>query len=92
MADQGFSFDDEHIQEITMRALGNPSLTLIISAFNKNDVEKYYDKFEKFDNVWIVQNEDPTEEELEGGTEEKILDISVLNRYLKDLFGDCHDE
>lgn len=89
---QGFSFDDEHIQEITMRALGNPSLTLIISAFNKKDVEKYYDKFEKFDNVWIVKNEDPTEEELEGGTEEKILDISVLNRYLKDLFGDCHDE
>ncbi len=89
---QGFSFDDEHIQEITMRALGNPSLTLIISAFNKKDVEKYYDKFEKFDNVWIVKNEDPTEEELEGGTAEKILDISVLNRYLKDLFGDCHDE
>lgn len=89
---QGFSFDDEHIQEITMRALGNPSLTLIISAFNKKDVEKYYDKFEKFDNVWIVKNEDTTEEELEGGTEEKILDISVLNRYLKDLFGDCHDE
>lgn len=89
---QGFSFDDEHIQEITMRALGNPSLTLIISAFNKKDVEKYYDKFEKFDNVWIVKNEDPTEEELDGGTEEKILDISVLNRYLKDLFGDCHDE
>lgn len=89
---QGFSFDDEHIQEITMRALGNPSLTLIISAFNKKDVEKYYDKFEKFDNVWIVKNEDPTEEELEGGTEEKVLDISVLNRYLKDLFGDCHDE
>jgi hypothetical protein len=89
---QGFSFDDEHIQEITMRALGNPSLTLIISAFNRKDVEKYYDKFEKFDNVWIVKNEDPTEEELEGGTEEKVLDISVLNRYLKDLFGDCHDE
>lgn len=89
---QGFSFDDEHIQEITMRALGNPSLTLIISAFNKKDVEKYYDKFEKFDNVWIVKNEDPTEEELEGGIEEKFLDISVLNQYLKDLFGDCHDE
>lgn len=89
---QGFSFDDEHIQEITMRALGNPSLTLIISAFNKKDVEKYYDKFEKFDNVWIVKNEDPTEEELEGGIEEKFLDISVLNQYLKDLFGECYDE
>lgn len=89
---QGFSFDDEHIQEITMRALGNPSLTLIISSFNKKDVEKYSDKFEKFDNVWIVKNEDPTEEELEGGTEEKFLDISLLNQYLKDLFGECYDE
>lgn len=89
---QGFSFDDEHIQEITMRALGNPSLTLIVVAFNKKDVEKYNDKFGKFDNVWIVRNDDPTEEELADGKEEKFLDISVLNQYLKDLLGECHDE
>lgn len=89
---QGFSFDDEHIQEITMRALGNPSLTLIVVAFNMKDVEKYNDKFGKFDNVWIVRNDDPTEEELADGKKEKFLDISVLNQYLKCLFGACYDE
>lgn len=89
---QGFSFDDEHIQEITMRALGNPSLTLIVVAFNMKDVEKYNDKFGKFDNVWIVRNDDPTEEELADGKKEKFLDISVLNQYLKCLFGGCYDE
>lgn len=89
---QGFSFDDEHIQEITMRALGNPSLTLIISAYNMKDVEKYKDKFEKFDNVWIIRNDDPNEEELADGTKEKYLDISVLNHYLKGLFGAHYDE
>ncbi len=75
-----------------MRALGNPSLTLIVVAFNMKDVEKYNDKFGKFDNVWIVRNDDPTEEELADGKKEKFLDISVLNQYLKCLFGGCYDE
>lgn len=89
---QGFSFDDEHIQEITMRALSNPSLTLILMAHKLEDVKKYNEIFNKFDNVWIVRNCDLTEEELKEGKKEIFLDLSILNKYLRRLFRVSQDE
>ncbi|NKF07105.1 SIR2 family protein [Clostridium gasigenes] len=50
----GFSFYDEHIEDITKRALNNPSLILIIICYSKSDKERFSKKFEINSNVWIV--------------------------------------
>ncbi len=49
----GFSFDDEHILEITKRALKNPTLKLVIFCWAKRP-RKYEKKFAEFNNVEIV--------------------------------------
>ena len=84
----GFSFDDEHIEEMTKRALGNPSLTIIIFAFCKSDVKKYESKFNKYENVWIIRNQDPTDENIAVGITEIYLDLQSLNDNLNKLFGE----
>lgn len=67
----GFSFEDEHILEITKRALKNPTLMLIIMAFKKDSAESYQEKFSKFNNV-IVFHPDGDDE----------LNFPVLNGLL----------
>ncbi len=52
----GFSFDDEHILEITKRALKNPTLKLIIFCWEKSS-KSYETKFAEFNNVEIVYSE-----------------------------------
>ena len=52
----GFSFNDEHIQTIVERALLNPTLTLVIVAFRKWDVDMYMEKFERYHNVVVLRN------------------------------------
>ena len=52
----GFSFDDEHILDITKRALKNPTLKLIIFCWSKRP-QKYEKKFMKFNNVEVVYSE-----------------------------------
>lgn len=54
---EGFSFADEHILDITKRALKNPTLRLIIFCFNKDEIEKYEDKFNTFNNVNVVYSD-----------------------------------
>ena len=52
----GFSFEDEHIQRMTLRALNsNPTLTLIIFSYDEKSTKKFEKIFEKFNNVNIVQ-------------------------------------
>jgi len=51
---EGFSFADEHIYDITKRALKNPTLRLIIFCFQKNELEEYQKKFNDFNNVNII--------------------------------------
>ena len=52
----GFSFEDEHILQMTKRCLSsNPSLTLMIFAFNDDAVKAYEEKFKSFDSVIIYQ-------------------------------------
>jgi len=53
---EGFSFADEHIFEITKRALKNPTLKLIIFCFD-NDPSEYKKKFLSFNNVEIIYSE-----------------------------------
>ncbi|MGK9041793.1 SIR2 family protein [Rhizobium sp. SA279] len=50
----GFSFSDEHILDITKRALRNPTSQLIIFAYSHNDIAIYEGKFAKHRNVSIM--------------------------------------
>lgn len=50
---EGFSFADEHIYEITKRALKNPTLKLIVFCYDKKPSE-YESKFSSYNNVEIV--------------------------------------
>lgn len=50
---EGFSFADEHIFEITKRALKNPTLKLIVFCYDKEPLE-YESKFSSYNNVEIV--------------------------------------
>jgi len=68
----GFSFDDEHILEITKRALKNPTLKLIIFSWSKRP-RKYEKKFAEFNNVEIVHS----------GSED--IDFSKFNEILIDV-------
>lgn len=51
----GFSFADEHIRSITQRALGNPSLTLLLFPYSAEDEALMVKYFEKFSNVKVVR-------------------------------------
>lgn len=50
----GFSFLDEHIFDLTKRVLKNPSLILVIFAFNEDAKNGYEAKFAEFSNVTII--------------------------------------
>mgnify|MGYP003626694866 CR=1 FL=1 len=50
----GFSFADEHILDITRRALRNPTSQLVIFAYNGEAAESFEEKFTKHRNVKVV--------------------------------------
>lgn len=50
----GFSFEDEHVLEITKRALENTSLILLICCYSEDSIEGYVAKFGKRSNVWYL--------------------------------------
>ncbi len=50
----GFSFADEHILDITRRALRNPTSQLIIFSFDKASSTSYQAKFAKHRNVTVI--------------------------------------
>jgi len=57
----GFSFGDEHILNITKRALKNPTLKLIAFAFNSADRAAFAAKFDGYNNVDVIApDEDAT--------------------------------
>jgi len=68
----GFSFDDEHILEITKRALKNPTLKLVIFCWDKES-QKYENKFSEFNNVEIVYSE------------KENIDFAKFNKILTDI-------
>jgi hypothetical protein len=53
----GFSFEDEHIFDITQRALKNPTLQVVIFAYSQQDKNLYCQKFVLYSNVLIVFRE-----------------------------------
>lgn len=69
---EGFSFDDEHILDLTKRALKNPTLILIVFCHETSPVE-YKNKFEPFNNVDIVYSEKAN------------LDFTTFNSILTDI-------
>lgn len=48
----GFSFADEHIEEIFKRSMSNPTLEIIIICFKEQDRTKLEDKFGKAENIF----------------------------------------
>lgn len=50
----GFSFADEHIEDIVRRALRNPTLKLIVFCFTPADVEAQLARFSSYNNVSVV--------------------------------------
>lgn len=53
----GFSFADEHILNLVKRSLGNPSLQVFISCFNKREHTFLSKIFEKFNNVTFLTSD-----------------------------------
>lgn len=70
---EGFSFDDKHILQITIRALRNPTLRLMIFAHSQNSAKKYEKKFHRNSNVNIIYSD-----------KEKI-DFAAFIKMLKDI-------
>lgn len=54
----GFSFADEHIKDMTRRALKNPTLKLIIFAYSEKDTTNFLQKFDGYKNVDIFAPSD----------------------------------
>lgn len=54
---EGFSFSDNHILGLTMEALRNPTLKLVIFCYEKEKIESYAQKFNAFNNVEVVYSE-----------------------------------
>ncbi len=58
----GFSFADEHIRSITQRALGNPSLTLLVFPFSHSDEIGMINFFKSFPNVKVIRIDEKDDE------------------------------
>lgn len=72
----GFSFEDEHIYDITKRALKNPTLRLMIFAFDETAAQSFKAKFDGYSNVDIIAPADGT-----------VIDFNKLNGILTSLPG-----
>lgn len=76
---EGFSFIDEHIFEITKRALKNPTLKLIVFCF-EIDPSEYKAKFSSYNNVDIVYSE------------EKNIDFETFITFLAELLPESNEK
>jgi len=71
----GFSFNDEHIFDVTQRALKNPALLVMVFAYDSTAKESLLSKFAAYHNVIIVS---PDEDNKIGFTEFSDLLSSAL--------------
>lgn len=67
----GFSFVDEHVRDITKRALKNPTLKMIIFAYSGGEAVKLKEKFDEYRNVEVIAPE-----------ADKCIDFNRLNKIL----------
>lgn len=70
----GFSFEDEHICDLVLKALKNPTLLLVVMAHSKTSVEGYKAKFKNHNNVVIYHPED-----------EAVIDFPRFNELLSSV-------
>ena len=70
---EGFSFADQHILEITRRALKNKTFTLIVFCFNNDDSLSLTNVFNSYRNVYIISNSDDD------------IDFKQFNNILSDI-------
>lgn len=54
----GFSFADQHILDITRRALRNPTAKAVLFAYSSGDVADFEEKFSAYRNVLIIHPSD----------------------------------
>lgn len=73
----GFSFGDEHIRDITRRALKNPTLRLIAFAYNDEAKDSLISIFERHNNVEIIAPGD-----------EETIDFTRFNKILASFLPD----
>lgn len=79
----GFSFNDEHLKTIIDRALENPTLSLIIFAYDENSLNLYKEKFENVNNVSILYRATIDEE---NNRNFKSLTLDSAGSYLEELY------
>lgn len=66
----GFSFADEHIRDLTVRAAkSNPKLLIVISCYSANDRSKIGAYFKECDNVWYIEPSEGEHIQLKNFTE-----------------------
>lgn len=70
----GFSFLDEHIRDITIRALKNPTLKLVVFAYDESASNSLKNIFDGYSNVDIYTSE---------GTDK--VDFSAFNKVLDEI-------
>ncbi|MBP1890829.1 hypothetical protein J2Z53_002451 [Clostridium moniliforme] len=70
----GFSFYDEHIEDLTKRALNNPSLLLIIFSYSDKDKKRFEEKFRFNNNVWIIGRLE-WDENIESGEDYEVTEF-----------------
>lgn len=70
----GFSFLDEHIRDITLRALKNPTLRLVVFAFDAIAEASLNDIFKGYSNVDIYTSNDNS-----------VVDFEVFNKTLDEV-------
>lgn len=91
----GFSFADEHIAQITMRAAAsNPTLLIIVFAYNKGAKNSIQENLQKGgcsgnNNILILSPEDyksaQDEDVLESVKELKNFDLQSVNKYVFEI-------
>lgn len=79
----GFSFNDEHLKTIIDRALENPTLNLIIFAFDEASFNSFQEKFKHANNVSILYTCDKQEE---NNPIFKPLTLEFAGSYLEEIY------
>ena len=77
----GFSFADEHISEITQRALKNPTLKIVIFAFDDAAKDGFVTLFDAFHNVDVIST---------GNA--KFLNFEKLNEIIRGVLPEEEDD
>lgn len=71
----GFSFEDEHILDLTLKALRNPTLKIYIFCHSNEDEKTYESKFESYSNVVCITPNDLSCEKVVFSNFNDMLDI-----------------